>query len=68
MQYIVCDTNVVSELRKRGSASMSMLGDYVKVISVVTAAELRAGAKYAHWGERKSAELEVIIRSYPSCR
>ncbi len=43
---------------------MTMLTTAVKVISVATAAELRAGAMQANWGERKRQELEGIIRAY----
>ena len=66
MEYVVCDTTVVSELRRGGArcASMTMLTTAVKVISVVTAAELRAGAIQANWGDRKRQELEGIIRAY----
>ncbi len=43
---------------------MTILTTAVKVISVVTAAELRAGAIQANWGDRKRQELEGIIRAY----
>lgn len=66
MDYVVCDTTVVSELRRGGRrcAAMALLGTAVKVISVVTAAELRAGALSAGWGERKRSELEATIKAY----
>ena len=46
MDYVVCDTTVVSDLRRggEGCAAISLLTTAVKVISVVTVGELRAGA------------------------
>jgi predicted nucleic acid-binding protein len=46
MEYVVCDTTVVSDLRRggQGCTEMSLLPTAVKVVSVVTVAELRAGA------------------------
>jgi tRNA(fMet)-specific endonuclease VapC len=66
MDYVVCDTTVVSDLRRGGvqCAAMSLLTTAVKVISVVTAAELRAGAIRSGWGERKRNELEATINAY----
>jgi len=43
---------------------MSLLATAVKVISIVTVAELRAGAIKAGWGENKRNELESTIRAY----
>ena len=66
MDYVVCDTTVVSELRRGGvgCAAMTILTQAVKVISVVTIGELRAGAIQAGWGERKRVELEATINAY----
>jgi predicted nucleic acid-binding protein len=44
---------------------MPLLVTAVKVISVVTVGELRAGAIKAGWGEPKRNELEATIRAYP---
>lgn len=67
MDYVVCDTTVVSDLRRGGHrcAGMSLLRTAVKVISVVTVGELRAGAIRADWGETKRAELEATVKAYP---
>lgn len=66
MDYVVCDTTVVSELRRGGQqcAAMTLLATAVKVVSVVTVAELRAGAIQAGWGERRRNELEATIQAY----
>lgn len=67
MDYVVCDTDVVSEIRDRRprAAGLSVLRTAVKVISVVTAAELRAGALIANWGTSRRDGLETTIRAYP---
>jgi len=66
VEYVVCDTTVVSDLRRggHGCAAMTILTQAVKVISVVTIGELRAGAIRAGWGDRKRSELEVTINAY----
>ena len=45
---------------------MTQLEAATKVISVVTAAELRFGALRARWGDRRLHELEVVISTYVS--
>lgn len=67
MDYVVCDTTVVSDLRRGGErcAGMPLLTTAVKVISVVTVGELRAGAIRAGWGGHKRNELEATINAYP---
>lgn len=66
MEYVVCDTTVVSDLRRggQGCSAMTILTQAVKVISVVTIGELRAGAILAGWGERRRAGLEATINAY----
>lgn len=66
MEYVVCDTTVVSDLRRggQGCTAMTILTQAVKVISVVTIGELRAGAIQAGWGERRRSELEATINAY----
>lgn len=66
MDFIVCDTSVVSELRRGGSRCdvMGQLENAVKVISAVTKGELRAGAIKAGWGAKKRYELEALIKAY----
>lgn len=66
MEFVVCDTTVVSDLRRGGQrcAAMSLLTTAVKVISIVTVAELRAGAIRARWGDSKRSELEATIKAY----
>lgn len=66
MDYVVCDTTVVSDLRRGGGgcAAMTILTQAVKVISVVTIGELRAGALQAGRGDRKRSELEATINAY----
>lgn len=66
MDYVVCDTSVVSSLRRADGRcdAMSMLTSAVKMVSVVTVGELRSGALQAGWGERKRHELDAVISAY----
>ena len=66
LEYVVCDTTVVSDLRRGGHACvrMAILSRAVKVINVVTIGELRAGAIQAGWGDRRRSELEATINAY----
>lgn len=43
---------------------MHMLRTTAKAISVVTVAEMRAGARVAGWGEQRWATLEHTLRAY----
>lgn len=63
---VVVDTNVFgAELTHRGAAVVAAYGRYVDghdlVISFITAAELRYGARLAGWGERRLRRLEVRL-------
>lgn len=66
VEYVVCDTSVVSSLRRNDGrcASMTLLEAAVKMVSVVTVAELRSGAIQAGWGDKKRHELEATINAY----
>lgn len=63
---VVVDTNVFgAELTHRGAAVVAAYGRHVDghdlVISFITAAELRYGARLAGWGERRLQRLEVRL-------
>src|SRR5690606_30413736 len=60
------DASVVSSLRRNDGrcASMTLLQAAVKMVSGVTAAELRSGAIQAGWGDKKRHELETTIHAY----
>lgn len=66
MERIVCDTSTVSAImRGTHPEHMADWQDAVKLISIVTVAELHAGAVSAEWGVRRRAELQQTINAYP---
>jgi predicted nucleic acid-binding protein len=63
---VVVDTNVFgAELTRRGAAVLEAYGPHVDgrdlVISFVTIAELRYGARLAGWGEQRLRRLEARL-------
>ena len=66
MERILCDTSTVSALlRDAHRQHLANHGAAVKLISIVTAAELRAGAVIANWGARRRTDLERSIKAFP---
>lgn len=75
-EIIVCDTSLVAALDRAAKdpqrighwpdAVRSRLDSAVLAISVVSEAEVRAGWRYANWGERRVREAELRLRAYLS--
>lgn len=63
---ILLDTDVVSFIMKgdeRGEAYFEQVKGQALGISFMSAAELFAWAELRHWGERRRAELEMLLNS-----
>ncbi len=63
---VLVDTDVFSRAylpgqRLRDQDWVSLLFGRTIAVAVQTAVELRSGARMAHWGERRLAELEALI-------
>jgi predicted nucleic acid-binding protein len=65
--YIVVDTDVFSCLWQHRAVShrfTEALRNTVPVLSFVTVAEVRFGARNANWGERRLEQLNAALRPY----
>ena len=66
-EAVVLDTNVVSFLRRgdpRAARFEPILVGRVPAVSFATGAELRYGALWGGWGERRRQALELMLRRY----
>jgi predicted nucleic acid-binding protein len=70
MSLLVVDTDVVSYIFKGHPSAegfLDILEDNELVISFMTRAELRPGARAANWGPRRMAALEDHLTCYGIC-
>jgi predicted nucleic acid-binding protein len=64
--YLV-DTNIISYANNEHSLWQvyePIVGSHSLYLAAQTVAELRFGARYGHWGERRTQRLEVLISKY----
>jgi len=70
MSLLVVDTDVVSYLFRAHPSSVQYLGilaDHELVISFITLAELRLGARLRKWGSGRLASLERCLARFGIC-
>jgi predicted nucleic acid-binding protein len=70
MSLLVVDTDVVSYIFKGHPSAevfLDIIEDNEPVISFMTRAELRLGARAANWGPRRMATLEDHLARYGIC-